>query len=50
MQAGGETTSNTINFTIKLLAAYPFVQEKMYQEILQVIGKDRLPNIADKQK
>uniref|UniRef100_A0A2A4IV96 Cytochrome P450 n=1 Tax=Heliothis virescens TaxID=7102 RepID=A0A2A4IV96_HELVI len=38
---GSETTSNQLSFTMLLLGAHPEVQEKLYQEILEVLGKDR---------
>ncbi|PZC78319.1 hypothetical protein B5X24_HaOG200044 [Helicoverpa armigera] len=38
---GSETTSNQLTFTMLLLGAHPEVQEKLYQEIIDVLGKDR---------
>jgi len=47
-EAGAETTSNTLEFAFFYLMDNPEVQEKVYEEISRVVGKDRLPTIADK--
>jgi len=36
--AGSETTSNTLSFLFLALAQFPDVQEKLYQEIMQIVG------------
>jgi cytochrome P450 len=47
-QAGMETSALTLRWAVLLLVAYPDVQAKMQAEIDAVIGKDRLPCMADK--
>ncbi|KAF9819294.1 hypothetical protein SFRURICE_000285 [Spodoptera frugiperda] len=39
--AGFDTTSNCLTCLLVLLGTYPEVQEKMYKEIIQVLGPDR---------
>ncbi|XP_022827251.1 cytochrome P450 4C1-like [Spodoptera litura] len=39
--AGYDTTSNQITFVLLLLGAYPDEQEKVYEELLRVLGPDR---------
>ncbi|KAJ8715376.1 hypothetical protein PYW07_009858 [Mythimna separata] len=39
--AGYETTSNQLTYTLLLLGAHPEVQEKLYRELLEVLGPDR---------
>ncbi|XP_072019665.1 cytochrome P450 2J4-like [Amphiura filiformis] len=46
--AGTDTTSNTILWGILLLTQYPHVQEKMQQEIDDVIGRERPPTLPDR--
>ncbi|GMR46013.1 hypothetical protein PMAYCL1PPCAC_16208 [Pristionchus mayeri] len=48
--AGMETTSNTLRWALLYLAKYQDVQDKLRSEIDAVIGKDRLPSLADKPK
>lgn len=38
-QAGLETTSNTLSWTILFLILNPHVQERMYEEISRVVPK-----------
>ncbi|KAJ8709494.1 hypothetical protein PYW08_009498 [Mythimna loreyi] len=38
---GFETVSNQLTYTLLQLGAYPEVQEKLYKELLQVLGPDR---------
>lgn len=38
--AGHETTSNSLSFGLYCLAKYPEVQEKLYAEIMEKVGKD----------
>jgi cytochrome P450 family 4 len=42
MFAGQDTTTNTISFTLFLLAKYPKVQQKLRQEIDNVIGENEV--------
>ena len=46
--AGSETTTNTIRWAILYMMAYPEIQSKVQQEIDDVVDRDRLPNISDK--
>jgi len=48
LQAGADTTSNSLSFTLLLLTCHTEVQDKVYQEILNVVGIDRLPGLDDK--
>ena len=49
-QAGLETTSTTLTWTFLLLALHPEVQEKLYEEIVEVVGTSRLPGLEDKKR
>ncbi|XP_078097217.1 uncharacterized protein LOC144511115 [Mustelus asterias] len=48
--AGTETTSTTMRWTLQILAKYPQIQEKIQQEIEEVIGSSRCPAIEDRAK
>ncbi|XP_041035170.1 cytochrome P450 2C18-like [Carcharodon carcharias] len=48
--AGTETSSTTLQWAIQILVRYPQIQEKIYQEIYEVIGSRRRPAIEDRAK
>ncbi|GCC33982.1 hypothetical protein chiPu_0012455 [Chiloscyllium punctatum] len=48
--AGTETTSTTLQWAIQILVKFPHIQEKIYQEICEVIGSYRRPAIEDRAK
>ena len=48
--AGSETVANTIVFAVLYMVNYPDMQGKLYQEIKDVVGMDRSPDVSDKSK
>ncbi|XP_061072987.1 cytochrome P450 2C20-like [Conger conger] len=46
--AGTETTSTTIRYAIMMLIKHPQIQERVHQEIDNVIGRERLPLMEDR--
>ncbi len=48
--AGSETTVTTLRWAILYMIGYPEIQTKVQQEIDAVVGRERLPNLSDKDK
>jgi len=46
--AGYETTSTTLGWTFMFMSKFPEVQNKVYKEITDEIGKERMPTMNDK--
>ncbi|KAM3911023.1 cytochrome P450 2G1-like [Leptodactylus fuscus] len=46
--AGGETVATTLKHGILVLLRYPDIQAKIHEEIDDIIGRDRQPNIDDR--
>ncbi|XP_072015479.1 cytochrome P450 2G1-like [Amphiura filiformis] len=46
--AGTDTTSNTLQWGSQYLVRYPKVQDRIHREIDTVVGRNRLPKLADK--
>lgn len=48
--AGTETTATTLLWFFLYMVNYPHVQQKIFDEINEVVGQDRAPNMQDKAK
>ena len=48
--AGTETGSTTITFCLMFMCLHPNIQEKIHQELDSIIGQNRYPTYADKEK
>ncbi|KAF8376303.1 hypothetical protein PRIPAC_82732 [Pristionchus pacificus] len=48
--AGQETTTTTLRWAMLIFAKHQEIQEKLRKEVHEVVGKDRLPFMADQQK
>ncbi|XP_038059763.1 cytochrome P450 2J6-like [Patiria miniata] len=46
--AGSETTATTLQWTLLYMAVYPEIQQRVQAEIDAVVGRNRLPRMADK--
>ena len=47
--AGFDTTSTTLQWAIAYLAKYPHVQQRLHEELEEVVGRVRLPSLKDKE-
>ena len=47
---GSETTVTTLRWAILYMMGYPEIQTKVQREIDNAVGRDRLPNLSDKDK
>ncbi|KAK8734238.1 hypothetical protein OTU49_006079 [Cherax quadricarinatus] len=45
--AGMDTTSSTLTMGVYLIAKHPAIQQKVQQELDEVLGRDRLPSYSD---
>jgi len=48
--AGHETTATALSWGLYELAQYPEIQEELYQEIISVFGKEKIPTIEELEK
>ncbi|CAG0896473.1 unnamed protein product [Darwinula stevensoni] len=48
--AGSETTSNTTRWCILFLLCHPEIQHKLQAEVDNVVGRDRLPSLNDRDR
>lgn len=46
--AGMETTSTTLRWAMLLMMKYPYIQEKVHEEIISIIGSERSPRAEDR--
>ncbi|XP_060575560.1 steroid 17-alpha-hydroxylase/17,20 lyase-like isoform X1 [Ruditapes philippinarum] len=46
--AGTDTSRFTLQYALLYMVAFPDIQEKVQEEIDNVVGKDRLPGVADR--
>ncbi|OQO10321.1 hypothetical protein B0A48_04679 [Cryoendolithus antarcticus] len=50
LEAGSDTTSNTLYAFVQAMLLYPEVQREAQEQIDRVVGKERLPTMADAEK
>lgn len=48
--AGQATTSNLLTWTVLYLVRFPEAQKKLQNELDEVIGRNRVPSLADRPK
>ncbi|XP_007251902.3 cytochrome P450 1A1 [Astyanax mexicanus] len=46
--AGFDTVSTALSWSVMYLVAYPEIQEKLHQELMEKVGNDRKPCLTDK--
>ncbi|PAA88473.1 hypothetical protein BOX15_Mlig019189g1, partial [Macrostomum lignano] len=46
--AGSDTTTNTLLWSLLLMAVHPEVQDRVHSELAGVVGSGRLPNMRDR--
>nr|ABX10186.1 cytochrome P450 1A1 [Pagrus major] len=46
--AGFDTISTALSWSVMYLVAYPEIQERLYQEMKETVGPDRMPCLSDK--
>jgi len=46
--AGSETTSTALTWAVLFMIRYPDIQKKVQQELDQVVGNSRLPQVSDR--
>ena len=46
--AGTDTTSTTLRWGTQFMVRYPEIQSRIHREIDEVVGRNRLPTLADK--
>ena len=48
--AGTETTSSGLRWSLVYLVNYPKIQEQLFQNIIDNVGRDNIPTLKDKTK
>ena len=48
--AGTETTSSGLRWALVYLVNYPDIQEQLFQNIIENVGRDNIPTLKDKTK
>lgn len=48
MSTGYVTTATAVTCFIQIMINYPEIQEKVYKEIMEIVGTDRRPNLQDR--
>ena len=46
--AGTDTTTTSLHWSVALMAKHPDIQAKVAEEIDNVVGRDRLPQLSDR--
>jgi cytochrome P450 len=47
IEAGSDTTASIFQSLVLLMTAFPEAQKKAHEELDRVVGRDRLPTLAD---